>query len=91
MRPFGPRETQCGGQTIEHLAGDTIGPALFESGQPRHADVREHGDLLPPQTGGAPPGRGREADVVGPQSLTPAAQELTQFGSFHRLSPLVRS
>jgi len=72
-------EEQRAGECVEDLRGDLDVPGLLQPGVPGDAYGGELGDLLPAQPGGAPTAAARQADLLGRDPLTAAAQKAREL------------
>lgn len=76
-------EAQRPRQRGEHLHGRSRAPRLLQARVVVGRHAREHGHLVPAQTGRAAADPRRQPDIRGRQLFAAPAQEICQFGSVH--------
>ena len=81
VRALVPVELQRSRDRVEHLGGRIDVAALLEPRVPRDADTCELCDLLATQARGAPSPRQPQPDVLGPDTLAPAAEERPELAA----------
>ena len=85
------REPQRAGDRGHHRLRRTRAAALLEPRVEVGRHARQRGDLLAPQSRGSPARAGAEADVLRPQRLTAAAQEVGESVAVHGFASIERS